>query len=273
MSSFKSDHVSEVGLKEGERNREDEDDEVINQSAHILGNYHKYYTFHPVSSRIDLLKGKNLFLSLWQAMDQPDSFSILDIGCNEGDLSLAIRDLAVSELPSHVTTSVFGVDLDPYLIKLAQEKSSSNPRASFKRVDFTDSHQIDAFNSEINSNLFHLVTIFSTTMWIHINHGDSGLQTFFLQASGFLKTNGVMLIEPQPGRCYTNAAKRCRKMGLEMPLYLYSIDKVQINSTIIEMMKKVGLDKNICLGEEEWGRPLIVFHKMLKELSILNAVK
>lgn len=44
--------------------------------------------------------------------------------------------------------------------------------------------------------LFHLTTIFSTTMWIHVHGGDEGLRMFLERACAWTKR--YLLIEPQP---------------------------------------------------------------------------
>jgi hypothetical protein len=44
--------------------------------------------------------------------------------------------------------------------------------------------------------LFHLTTIFSATMWIHVHAGDDGLREFLKRACGW--TRMYLLIEPQP---------------------------------------------------------------------------
>ena len=44
--------------------------------------------------------------------------------------------------------------------------------------------------------LFHLTTIFSTTMWIHVHGGDDGLREFLKRACGW--TRRFLLLEPQP---------------------------------------------------------------------------
>lgn len=59
--------------------------------------------------------------------------------------------------------------------------------------------------------LFHLTTIFSTTMWIHLHGGDDGLREFIERACGWTKQ--FLLVEPQPSVCYRKANKRLRKMG------------------------------------------------------------
>jgi hypothetical protein len=58
--------------------------------------------------------------------------------------------------------------------------------------------------------IFHLTTIFSTTMWIHIHSGDDGLHTFLTRACNY--TQKYIIIEPQPSPCYRKANVRLRKM-------------------------------------------------------------
>ena len=43
---------------------------------------------------------------------------------------------------------------------------------------------------------FHLTTIFSTTMWIHVHGGDDGLKSFLERACDW--TSKFLLVEPQP---------------------------------------------------------------------------
>ena len=166
----------------------------IDQSAHLLGNYHKYYTFHSVQSRIDQLQNKSLFYELWKSLNEPKDFYIMDIGCNEGDLSVGLWNLVKSELPTHVRCHVVGVDLDPELMNLANNKHTSTPNEGivteqklFECVDFSKESDVSLLRLKLSSQQlsvpiphFHLITIFSTTMWIHINHGDNGLKQFLI---------------------------------------------------------------------------------------------
>lgn len=240
----------------------------LDQSAHIRGNYHKYYTFHSVKSRLDLIEERNVFLNLWKAQKEPAVFTLLDIGCNEGDLSYAILQQARSELPSNVTCKMVGVDIDISLIQLANSKyAHSDSTIVFKAVDFMNSAQIDEFKQTMSTiygiTSFHFVSVFSTTMWIHLNGGDEGLEAFLFQAQRMLPTHigGVLLIEPQPKKCYKSAAKRCRKLALTPPPYLNSVDKNNAETTLLNILEhKLGYKHHHYLGTEDWGRPLYLFY-------------
>jgi SAM-dependent methyltransferase len=243
-----------------------EDLVTIDQTAHLLGNYHKYYTFHSAESRINLLAGKDVFLNLWKSQQEPETFVYLDIGCNEGDLSHETFRLIRSELPSSVKVILCGADLDGELITLAREKFSSeeNSNCYFYNVNFMIKEQVDELRErlqkELNISTFNLISIFSTTMWIHINHGDSGLRDFFLTVKSLLTPSSGLLVEPQPAKCYTNAARRCRKMRIEYPPFLEKIDKTKAQDLITQFIgEDVELRTAKCFGTEDWGRSLTLY--------------
>lgn len=260
----KSDDVNTTTIASAEN---DATNSVLNQTAHILGNYHKYYTFHSAKCRVELLQGRQFFRALWEAQSSPSTFCFLDIGCNEGDLTLELYEAIKNELPSSVQVRLYGIDIDPVLIELANSKVREQDKEfmTFRTVNAADKAQITQFRDSIAPYKMSLVTVFSTTMWIHINHGDDGLQLFLQEAYQFcLPTTGVMLIEPQPGRCYTNAAKRLRKLGLDKPPFLHCVDKTKVHETITKMMQHESIHmKNVyCFGEEDWGRALLLFHNL-----------
>eukprot|EP01031_Cornospumella_fuschlensis_P026887 gene26887-32494_t len=259
-------------LREGEN--------ILELSAHVYGNYHKYYTFHSANSRIQLLTGRSVFQSIWTAQGRPANFRILDIGCNEGELSMELLRLVQAELPSEVVCELVGADIDPSLIELAKEKyKDSSATANFHCVDFLDHSAVDIFTAVIRDKFgsqeaFHLVTIFSTTMWVHINHGADGLAQFFRHACSLLvPRTGSMIIEPQPSKCYKSAVKRCRKLGLPEPKFIRSIDVKAVEDTVKDTLQSVKrFDKVIQLGREDWERALIVFSDFDLEKSILPAL-
>jgi SAM-dependent methyltransferase len=281
---------------------------VIDQTAHLLGNYHKYYTFHSAECRVSLLEKKGVFSSIWKLQNCPKTFVYLDIGCNEGELSYNILKLIRSEIPDDVKCILVGCDIDSELVSLARSKfcgpvsqtcaekvdsdfSSSqfeespinslliNTEIYFETVNFTDKQILSTFRQKLqsifqlsSSSFFHFISVFSTTMWIHINHGDEGLRDFFRDVRGFLLGNGTLLVEPQPPKCYTNAARRCRKMRISYPPYLEKVDRanalVLLNRIVTE---DIALDGSVCFGQEIWGRALsLYFDSSILQLEILS---
>lgn len=238
---------------------------ILELSAHVYGNYHKYYTFHPAGSRLQLLEGRGIFHNLWKAQSEPTVFRILDIGCNEGQLSVEMLQLARRELPADVRCELVGVDIDSSLIELATTNhtlQAPNLSSCFFAVDFLDETSIDTLKAKLPhaQEGFQLVTVFSTTMWIHINHGDSGLQKFLVHAQSFVGLNGAMLLEPQPTKCYRTAVKRCRKLGLKEPAAYRTIQPEKAEETVQALTLEVYPYKHVCyLGHEMWGRALNLF--------------
>ena len=156
---------------------------VDESKGHKFGNFHSYYTFHEQQSRTKLIPS-NFFASLWKAQGSPATFSIVDIGCNEGNLTLELYDRAVAELPPHVCCLVLGIDLDSDLIGRANGKSCDISNVSFCTVDIMSEEDdggmnlIRSYCIEKGIKGFSFASLFSITMWIHLNHGDVGFEKF-----------------------------------------------------------------------------------------------
>ena len=188
-----------------------------------------------------------------------------DLGCNEGDLTMAMANsltkekntkggesiednakysMASNSVPVKEVASIrcLGLDLDPMLIERANTKfsppkvvdeqpsvsrtpSKVNIDACFKVCNLCSetehNNACTSFTNQydkllhINNDtllspketttsqqrpIFHLTTIFSTTMWIHVHSGDDGLRDFLVRACSWTKR--FILIEPQPSVWY-----------------------------------------------------------------------
>lgn len=159
--------------------------------GHKFGNFHSYYSFHEQKTRTKLIPD-SFFLSLWRAQGQPRKFTLLDVGCNEGNLTAEIYERAISELPAHVECFMLGVDLDDALIDRAIQKNKHGLGISFQTVDImsVDSGSgisiISDFCASRDLRGFSFISLFSITMWIHLNHGDSGLDKFLVDSARLL---------------------------------------------------------------------------------------
>ena len=206
--------------------------------GHRLGNFHNYYAFNHPTNRLHVLNESGM-LNYLQAdfhsgtknnvhvgSDEPqekrrkkdsNAWSYCDLGCNEGDLSLAIAD-AITQVNSvshgkeaNATSMVcLGLDIDPILIGRAKLKTvpTSIKAASFRtcNIGIGKAHlsTVQSFFDEVSKDVqtatpvrWNLTSIFSTTMWIHIHYGDSGL-TQFLQR--VCQQTELLLVEPQPSK-------------------------------------------------------------------------
>jgi SAM-dependent methyltransferase len=224
-------------------------EDVLDVSAHKYGNYHKYYTFHPSTTRSSFFARDDILSKLWEGQGRPKVFRILDIGCNEGNLTVDILEEAKRQLPAGVRCVALGVDIDATLIELANAKYASDSMKdtiAFKALDFMDSTATEEYMKEYKASQevahggkfsgFDVVCLFSITMWIHLNHGDSGLLDCLERSATLVSPNGSLVVEPQPWKCYKAADKRCRKLGITRPLH-YS--ELQIRDIENDMVKVV----------------------------------
>lgn len=60
--------------------------------------------------------------------------------------------------------------------------------------------------SSIDMRSCHFAS-FSITKWIHLNHGDEGVSTFFRRVHRVLKPGGVYIIEPQAWETYAKTRR------------------------------------------------------------------
>ncbi len=175
-----------------------------------------------------------------------------DLGCNEGDLTMSIarrlsqftdtcsddEDKGNSNDSSNIQVKCLGLDIDSNLIQRANRKYCkstmnenhhhhdshiSNVHATFQTCNIANNDTlkskctsflqfIDNINNNNNSQRFDIISIFSTTMWIHIHHGDDGLKSLL---QSICEMCNYIIIEPQPSKCYRSVNIRLRKMNVE----------------------------------------------------------
>lgn len=194
-----------------DKNADDEADQ-----GHRYGNFRNYYTFHPPSNRIQRLgeildyvvenrKPENLAKrpktagAADSSIVKKDSFLYCDVGCNEGDLTMEVSSAIQSRLTDDISMCTTGVDLDGTLIERANskvKKSKSGTKADFLKADVCALDQLDG---SIPDGL-DLLSLFSTTMWLHIHAGDDGFREIIKKLCA--KTKTFFLIEPQPSKWY-----------------------------------------------------------------------
>jgi 2-polyprenyl-3-methyl-5-hydroxy-6-metoxy-1,4-benzoquinol methylase len=153
--------------------------------GHTHGNFHNYYSFHPPTERTSMFPS-GWFREHYDALGRLDQFAILDVGCNEGNLSYAVLEKAKGELPENVHCSVTGIDLDAELINRANHRyantnmnseininssssSSSTGGVRFEAIDVmaeADRARLQDITSALrHGNGFQLICLFSITMW------------------------------------------------------------------------------------------------------------
>lgn len=98
-------------------------------------------------------------------------------------------------------------------------------------------------------------------MWIHLNHGDSGLVKFLRDVCSI--SQGFVVVEPQPWKCYRNASRRLRKAKAgEFPLLNGLELKGNMESHIDNIVEKECKFERVAVTDEnEWQRKIIIYRK------------
>lgn len=160
---------------------------------------------------------------------------------------------------------LLGIDIDPGLIDRAREQNSRPESISFECLDFMEPSKrekiMKTYLEKYSRERFDVIFCFSVTMWIHMNHGDEGLVDF-LQAVCSLAE--MIVIEPQPGKCYRNASRRLRRAGQQdFPF----VNSIQLNNNVDTHIERIIVDR--CSFERvaitspnEWGRKLLIYRRI-----------
>ncbi|KAI0567538.1 RNA methyltransferase bin3 [Gracilaria domingensis] len=157
--------------------------------------------------------------------DAYERFSVLDVGCNDGKLTMEVAK------QSRCVRAV-GVDIDGKLIRYAhaslrrhaqrqmKESKTDGKRSSSRTVGFPfntafrkedlSAEQPSQSQSQSVSDQYNVVLCLSVTKWVHISGGDQALQRLFHRMYQTLKPDGVLILEPQPVKSY----KLARQKGL-----------------------------------------------------------
>lgn len=109
------------------------------------------------------------------------------------------------------------------------------------------------------SPVFDLVTCFSVTMWVHLNHGDDGLRRF-VRLAGSLARN--VIVEPQPWKCYRSARRRCKRLGVALPKHAdaLSLRDDNVAREIDRILREeCGFAAGVEVGGTAWGRSLLFY--------------
>ncbi|XP_069826268.1 RNA 5'-monophosphate methyltransferase [Dendropsophus ebraccatus] len=238
------------------------------------GNFPNYYSFHPPETRISLLPPGLLLELLRRHGGVQETLLALDVGCNTGELSLALYNHLVQPEGCVVTkTNVHFMccDIDPDLITRAQAANPFPDDITFSALDITDassSGTLYNFLDRFGQSSFHIGFCMSITMWIHLNHGDNGLVEFLNR----LKTLcDYLLIEPQPWKCYRSAARRLRKLGRQDFDHFHTLSICgDMEKEITKIMIKDGSSELIHrFGKTSWDRSLLLFKiRKTSDLSV-----
>jgi 7SK snRNA methylphosphate capping enzyme len=235
----------------------------------MFGNYLNYYGYRSKNSVID---PRLTHLSPALFTDK----NILDIGCNAGVMTL---DLTLLFEPK----SVVGIDLDPSLIRKANQSlylrsSYLSPSSCDDKTDqdlildyfplscsreigilpYTSSLPVTFHTSDFmfapTGPQYDTLLALSITKWIHLNHGDAGILSFFQKCYDSLKAGGSLVVEPQAWDTYK------KKLSKELS---ETFNALQIRPEgFQEVLEKIGFRLvETIKGDAGFNRPLYVYAK------------
>uniref|UniRef100_A0A8D0GNQ0 RNA methyltransferase n=1 Tax=Sphenodon punctatus TaxID=8508 RepID=A0A8D0GNQ0_SPHPU len=233
------------------------------------GNFPDYSRFHPPESRVCLLPGA-LLGRLFPAPRGPRPLLGLDVGCNSGELSVALYKhllgLDDNETSSHqpavgTDLKLLCCDIDAALVERAKQRSPFPTSISYTALDIMDPsarETLSSYLTRFGCSSFDLCFCMSVTMWIHLNHGDAGLVEFLSYLSSLCM---YLLVEPQPWKCYRAAARRLRKLGRNDFDHFRSLAiSGDMAEKITQILTKDGaMELVCCFGNTSRDRSLFLF--------------
>lgn len=186
--------------------------------------------------------------------------------CEWQDLSVAFYRHLVQEPvcggeSDRFKVHLLGFDLDEALIQRAQQTNPLPSSISFIPLDITtDADRLQDYLNQHGCSRFHLCLCLAVTMWVHLNHGDSGLLQLL---SRLASISQYLLLEAQPWKCYRSAARRLRKLGRSDFDHFKTL---KIRGDIAEharmhLERDCGMELMQSFGSTTWDRKLLLFRR------------
>ncbi|CAI9613139.1 unnamed protein product [Staurois parvus] len=243
--------------------------ELEDPGAAPYGNFPNYYTFHPPESRLSLLPPGHLLELLNRQGGGEAPLLALDVGCNTGDLSIGLyNNLLQPKGSSEALQDVrfLCCDIDPDLILRANTGNPFPVSLTFSSLDIMDPSSLDIlqnFLDKFGQSKFDIGFCMSITMWIHLNHGDSGLVEFLKKLTTLCD---FLLVEPQPWKCYRSAARRLRKLGRQDFDHFHNLAvRGDMTEQIIDILARHCNSELVhSFGNTSWERSLLLFKNRTK---------
>ncbi|XP_055074519.2 pre-miRNA 5'-monophosphate methyltransferase [Misgurnus anguillicaudatus] len=233
-----------------------------------FGNFINYYTFNPPENRLSLIP-TSLLENIGYSSENSPTVLMLDVGCNSGDLTVALYKHLLQEHtsecdPSKQEVYMLGFDLDQDLILRAQNLNPFPQNIQFIPLDITNDSEnqtvLDSYLERFACKRFHLCTCFAVTMWVHLNHGDAGFLSFLSRLASLCE---YLLLEAQPWKCYRSAARRLRKVGRNDFDHFKTLEiRGDMAAHAREHLEKqCGMELVQSFGNTTWDRSLLLFRR------------
>jgi len=166
------------------------------------GNYDRYYGYRYSGEEKEDLRIASLRRRFGDGLFSGQE--VLDIGCNSGRVSLAVRGLGASR--------VVGTDIDSSLIQEARASATAaaadgaaRGEIEFRAEDILESplRRLPGMRPE----RFDIVLCLSVTKWVHFASGDVGVRNLFKRVLKRLRPGGLFVLEPQDWKSYVKKRK------------------------------------------------------------------
>ncbi|XP_022223407.2 probable RNA methyltransferase CG11342 [Drosophila obscura] len=223
------------------------------------GNFMNYYQFNSASERVKLLPDKDIWLPASLEDDEVRPYLVLDVGCNCGVFTQLLHGYLEACLQRHV--QILGVDIDERLIERAKQENTCPEKITYECVDVLDGQDFETVLSYLDGQQrrqkFDAICCYSITMWIHLNHHDAGLKLFLRKLSHLAE---LLVVEPQPWKCYQTAERRLKKAGEVFPLFLQLKWRSDVEQQIDNYLEQT-LDRRKMFESTptKWQRRICVF--------------
>ncbi|CAD6998197.1 probable RNA methyltransferase CG11342 [Ceratitis capitata] len=208
------------------------------------GNFVNYYKFNNAGQRLKLLP-RDVWNDVENTPSTTEPYLVLDVGCNAGNLTQLLYTFLNDcvGIPNGRDIQILGVDIDAELVKRAKDSNEFPSNVSYDNLDIMDANALNRIKEYLfkrNRKRFDVVSSFSITMWIHLNHEDEGLRQFLTKLCDLAK---LLVIEPQPWKCYQTAVRRMKRAGDEFPLFVTlewrsNVEECIQNFLEIELVRK-----------------------------------
>lgn len=106
---------------------------------------------------------------------------------------------------------------------------------------------------------YHVILVLSVIKWIHLQHLDEGLVSFFRKCNTSLAPAGYLVLEAQSWDSYQKAVRPNAAPHLAQNLKTL---KSRPETSFTELLQNEGL--NLCAASDELPRPITIYRKASK---------
>lgn len=238
-----------------------------NKAAFCFGNYNRYYGYRCEKNEDVRLTALSQYEELFNGKE------ILDIGCNDGSLTIAVAK-------RFDVNFIVGTDIDANLIGRARKHVTcesqaiinNNDKNIVKHTKFPSNIAFKQSNYVLNNdNLleleeprFETILCLSVTKWIHLNFGDDGLKRAFKRMYRQLKENGTLILEAQDWKGY----KRRKNLTPEINIHYKNVKFFPQQFHDYLLSSEVGFESSYSIklpaehSANGFKRPIIAYKKV-----------